>query len=97
MSPEELAILARLRSVEGHLHATIIMLESDRPRDQVLHQLGAVKSALHAAACALARYQAARSLEVIRAKPCEEEQQAELDKLKNIYRWLTDATHSLSS
>lgn len=96
MSPEEQAILARLRSAEGHLHAIIVMLESGRPRDQVLHQLGAVQSALRAAGCALARHQAKRSLEVILANPCEEEQRAELDKLKDIYRWLTGAPHSIS-
>ncbi len=96
MSPEELAILARLRSIEGHLHAIIAMLESNQPRDQVFHQLGAVQSALRAAGCAIARYQVKRSLEVILTNPCEKEQRAELDKLKDIYRWLTGAPHSIS-
>ncbi|HLA99522.1 MAG TPA: metal-sensing transcriptional repressor [Anaerolineales bacterium] len=91
MSPEERAILRRLCTAEGHLHAVIIMLKTGKPGDEVLHQLGAVQSALRLAGYALARHQVKRSLEAILCAPCEEERQTELDKLKDLYRWLTRA------
>jgi len=97
MSPEEQAILARLRSVEGHLHAIVVMFESGWSRDQVLHQLGAVQSALRAAGCALACHQAERSLEAILASPDEAERQAELNKLREIYRLMAVFSYPISS
>jgi len=41
-------ILQRLRSAAGHLNAVLEMAESGQPCEEVLHQLKAVQSALHA-------------------------------------------------
>jgi DNA-binding FrmR family transcriptional regulator len=43
------ALLTRLRTAEGHLHAVIGMAENGASCDEVLHQLNAVCAAIRAA------------------------------------------------
>jgi len=57
MRPEEqVDIVRRLRSAEGHLGAVIGLLEAGKPCEQVLHQLGAVRAALRVAGARLVDY-----------------------------------------
>ena len=50
---EQAEIVRRLRSAGGHLEAIIGMLEAGEPCEPILHQLGAVQSALRAAGARL--------------------------------------------
>lgn len=86
ISPEERAVLARLHTAQGHLRATITMLETGQPGEQVLHQLGAIQAALRAAGCALLRLQLKHCLMAILHSPCEEARQAEIEKCLALFR-----------
>lgn len=88
MRPEEQAMIQRLRSAEGHLHAVTCMIEDNQPCEQVLHQLGAVQASLRAAGLTLLRDQLESSAEVIRNDPHPEERAAELKRIVNLYRLL---------
>lgn len=80
------AIANRLRTSEGHLRAIVDMLETSAPCDDVLHQLDAVESALHIAACALRYSQFARSIEIIRHDLNAERRLAELEQIAALYK-----------
>ena len=84
--PEErTAILNRLRSAEGHLHAIIGMLEANTPCEQVLHQLNAVEAALSKSGRALRYCQFRQSIETILHDPNAETRVAELERLATLY------------
>ncbi|HLF28356.1 MAG TPA: metal-sensitive transcriptional regulator [Anaerolineae bacterium] len=82
---EQRAILNRLRSAEGHLHAIIGMVESGAPCEDVLHQLDAVAAALDATGRALRFCQLQKSLETIRHSSSGETRVAELQRLATLY------------
>src|SRR4030065_533796 len=82
---QQSAIVNRLRSAEGHLHAIIGMVESGEPCEQVLHQLDAVESALKAAGRALRYCQFRQSIEMIRHGSDAETRIAELERLAALY------------
>ena len=81
----QLAIVNRLRSAQGHLRATIHMVESGAPCEEVLHQLDAVEAALCATGRALRYCQVRKSLETIRHSSSSEVRLAELDRLASLY------------
>ncbi|HKZ82178.1 MAG TPA: metal-sensitive transcriptional regulator [Anaerolineae bacterium] len=81
----QLAIVNRLRSAEGHLHAIIGMVESGAPCEDVLHQLDAVEAALCATGRALRYCQFRKSIEAIRHSPSAEARTAELQRLTTLY------------
>jgi len=86
MYPEERnEIVNRLRSAEGHLGAVIGLLESGKPCEQVLHQLGAVRAALRAAGAKLLDNQINCSEEIIQNGACPEDRAAELTRLVSLY------------
>src|SRR4030066_148358 len=85
-SPEtQPAIVNRLRSAEGHLRATLHMVESGAPCEEVLHQLDAVEAALCATGRALRYCQFQKSIETIRRSPSAEARMAELERLARLY------------
>ena len=86
---EQAEIVRRLRSARGHLGAIICMLEAGEPCEPVLHQLGAVQAALHAAGARLLACQLRHSQGVIRDSPCAEDLVAEIARLLVLYQLLT--------
>jgi DNA-binding FrmR family transcriptional regulator len=87
MPVEKEAVLQRMRTVEGHLHAVNQMLEDDIPCQQVLHQLNAVECALEAAASMLLRMEVECCLQAIRDNPCPEQRCEQLARLVKLYPW----------
>lgn len=79
------ALLARLKSAEGHLHAVIGMVESGTSCDQVLHQLNAVRAAIRAAGQALVRRQLQTSAQIILEEPQAHARIAEVRRLTRLY------------
>ncbi len=75
------ALLNRLRSAEGHLHAIIGMFEADEPCEQVLHQLEAVEAALEAAGRALRTQEFRCCAEILLHSPDEATRVAEVRRL----------------
>jgi DNA-binding FrmR family transcriptional regulator len=88
MPDEKQAVLQRLRTVEGHLHAVRQMLVEDQPCQQVLHQLNAVQCALQSAGCLLLQIEVERCLQAIRDKPDPEQQVQALEHLSNLYPFI---------
>ena len=88
MLPEEqILILARLRSAEGHLGSVIGMVEIEQNCIKVLHQLHAVKAALHASGHLILYYQVQQSLETGCYNACPEKRSAEMRRLVDLYRF----------
>ena len=85
MPVEKEALLQRLRTAEGHLHAVGPMLEDDQPCQQVLHQLNAVRCALEATGSQLLLMEVERCLQAIRENPCPEQCGEELARLASLY------------
>ncbi len=79
------ALLARLRSAEGHLHAVTGMVEAGAPCEQVLHQLNAVCAALRAAEQTLVRCQLRASARIMREDPCAQARLTEARRLTRLY------------
>ncbi len=86
---ERSEIVRRLRVSEGHLHATIGMVETNQPYAQVLHQLRAVRAALRAASGCLLTYQVEQSQEIILHSTRDDERTAELAKLRELFAVVT--------
>ena len=87
MQPEEqIEITRRLRTAEGHLRAVISMVEAGEPCEQVLYQLGAVRSALRIAGDRLLTCQVETCEDVIRYSTCQEERVAEIKRLSTLYQ-----------
>jgi DNA-binding FrmR family transcriptional regulator len=78
-------IVRRLHCAAGHLNAVIKMAEAGQPCEQVLHQLGAVEAALHAAGSKLIICQAQSSQSIILNGPSPEKRLAELKRLQSLY------------
>ncbi|MBI5839813.1 MAG: metal-sensitive transcriptional regulator [Chloroflexi bacterium] len=86
MKPDsQFEIISRLRCAAGHLNAVVEMAEAGQPCEQVLHQLSAVQSALHAAGIKLIICQAQISQSVILDSPSPQERLAELKRLQSLY------------
>lgn len=84
-SKQQSEIVRRLRCSAGHLNAVIEMAEAGQPCEQVLHQLGAVEAALHAAGAKLIICQAQSSQSIILDSPSPEQRLAELKRLQSLY------------
>lgn len=86
MKPDpQLEIIRRLHCAAGHLNAIIKMAEAGEPCEQILHQLNAVQSALHAAGGQLIRCEAESSRAVIVNGSSPEKRVAELKRLQSLY------------
>lgn len=92
--PADDKILQRLRSAGGHLQAVIAMVEAEEPCEAVLHQLGAVQSALRAAGLRIIDCQLSASGETMAHDPCAERRVAELARLSNLYHILIQVSGS---
>ena len=79
------ALLTRLKSAEGHLHAVIDMAENGVPCEQVLHQLNAVCAALRAAEQTLVQHQLQTSARIILEEPQAHARIAEVRRLAHLY------------
>jgi uncharacterized protein len=82
---EAVALLARLKSAEGHLHAVIGMVESGTPCEQVLHQLNAICGALRAAEHTLVQCQLHASFQIITEDSHDHIRLAEVQRLTRLY------------
>ena len=86
MQPEEQSdVILRLRTAKGHLEGVIGMAERGESCEQVLHQLGAVQSALRVAGARLLACQVKRSEGVILYSACPEDRAAELTRISDLY------------
>jgi DNA-binding FrmR family transcriptional regulator len=84
-SDQRTDILCRLRCAAGHLNAITEMIETDRPCDQVLHQLNAVEGALHAVRAKLIMCQIQSIQAAILKSSSREERLAGLHHLQSLY------------
>lgn len=89
-------ILRRLRCAAGHLNAVIEMAESNKPCDQVLHQLKAVEAAVHIISAKVMMYQAESIQAAILKTPSPKERMAELGRLRSLYKTFMKYTDHLS-
>lgn len=80
-----LDITRRLRCAAGHLQAVIEMTEADAPCEQVLHQLNAVRAALHMVGLKMIECQAQSCQDVILNSDCVEQRIDELHHLQSLY------------
>lgn len=65
LAKEKALVFHRLRSVCGHLDAVGRMIETGKPCEQILHQLGAIKAALHEIGLVILEKEMLRSKEII--------------------------------
>jgi DNA-binding FrmR family transcriptional regulator len=79
------ALLIRLRTAEGHLHAVTGMVENGASCEQVLHQLNAVCAALRAAEQTLVRCQLQTSARIIMEEPQAQTRLAEVRRITRLY------------
>lgn len=84
-SDQRTDILCRLRCAAGHLNAIIEMIETGKPCDQVLHQLGAVRAALRAVRAKLIMCQVKSIQTAILESSSAEGCMAELYQLQALY------------
>ena len=89
MLAEGQAVIQRLRTAEGHLHAVRQMLEDGKSCQQILHQLSAVRCALEAAGYQLLSMEVERCLQEIRENPSPGQCEAELQRLLNLYPFIS--------
>ena len=83
------ALLARLKTAEGHLHAVIGMVENGASCEQILHQLNAVCAALRVAGRTLVKYQLQTSAHIITENTQVHVRLAEVQRLAHLYGlWL---------
>ena len=75
----------RLQTACGHLSAVISMIENDRDCLQILHQLGAVQSALQEIERLMIEDEIHAFTEIIRAGSCVEERTAGLIGMLEFY------------
>lgn len=76
-------IIGRLKTAEGHLQAVTRMAAAGESCENILHQLGAVEAALHAAGSLLLSCQLQQSIDIIANNPDADakERTAELERL----------------
>lgn len=82
---EHREVLRRLRCAVGHLSAVIQMADDGQPCENVLHQLHAVESAIHAAALRLLTCHLRQTEAVILASDSPTRRAAELKRLQSLY------------
>lgn len=78
-------ITRRLRCAAGHLQAVIEMTEAGAPCEQVLHQLNAVRAALHVAGVKIIECQAQSCKDMILNSDSVEQRTDELHNLQSLY------------
>lgn len=78
-------IVFRLRTAAGHLDAVIRMVENGQPCEEVLHQLNAVQSALHAAGTKIICCEAGSIREDIVNSASFPKRAVELRRLQSLY------------
>ena len=78
-------IVRRLHCAAGHLNAVIEMAEAGLPCEQVLHQLGAVDTAIRAVGVRLIICQVRSSQSIILDSPSPKRRLAELKRLQSLY------------
>jgi DNA-binding FrmR family transcriptional regulator len=79
-------ILRRLDIAEGHLKAINRMVESNRPCQQVIEQLDAVRCALGAVSALLLQAEVERCPEPVWDNPTKESRDEELAHLASLYQ-----------
>lgn len=84
---EQILLLARLRSAEGHLGSIINMVETEQNCLKVLYQLHAVQAALQASGRYLLQCQLKQSIEIVSQDTCPEKRCAEINRLVDLYRF----------
>lgn len=84
-SDRQSEILCRLQCAAGHLNAVIAMTEAQQPCEQVLHQLHAVRAALHAASVKMIQCQAQSSQEVILNSSSVSQRTEALERIQSLY------------
>ncbi len=82
---EQVALLTRLRTAEGHLHAVVGMAENGAPCEEVLYQLNAVYAAIRAAGQILVQCQLQTSARIIVEEPQVNARIAEVRRLTRLY------------
>jgi DNA-binding FrmR family transcriptional regulator len=86
MKPKQQSeIIRRLRCAAGHLNAVIEMAEAERPCEQVLHQLGAVKAAIRATRVRLVICQAQDIQSIILDSTAPKKRLVEFKRLQSLY------------
>lgn len=91
MSPDSnQALVARLRSAEGHLRAVTTMVENGAGCGEMLHQLNAVQGALSAIAREFLSERLAESERIIKHSNCPDERAQAMDQLMLLYHWAVD-------
>ncbi|MCC7450671.1 MAG: metal-sensitive transcriptional regulator [Anaerolineae bacterium] len=86
LSKEQMTILNRLHSAEGHLRGVIGMFEAGRPCEQVLHQLQAVEAALGAVGRALRACEFQQDADIILQSDDPNSREAALCHLLTLYK-----------
>jgi DNA-binding FrmR family transcriptional regulator len=91
MSPDtNTALVARLRSAEGHLRSVTSMVETGANCGEVLHQLKAVQGALNAVMREFLSEHLVESEKIIKQSDCPEERSQAMDQLMLLYHWTID-------
>ena len=78
-------IQQRLHCAAGHLNAVMQMAETDRPGEEVLHQLHAVEAALQAIGRKLVLHQVEEIETLIKNSQSPEERTAQLQRFVPLY------------
>ena len=78
-------IIRRLHCAAGHLNSVIKMAEAGQPCEQVIHQLGAVEAAIHAAGTKAIICEAQASQSIILDSPSPKQRITELKRLQSLY------------
>lgn len=89
MPVEREAVLQRLRTAEGHLHAIRGMIEAGAPCQQILHQLDAVRCAIEAASSQFLYMEIEHCLHLIRDDPCPEQRCKAVERLTDLYSMMS--------
>lgn len=86
LDSERQALVARLRSAEGHLRSVIRMVEEDCDPERVLHQMSAVQGAVLQLKREFLLQCVCDSLGSIEKEDCPEKFISEVDRIHNLYR-----------
>lgn len=90
MRSENQAVLWRLRTVEGHLHAVSHMLQNDLPCPQIIHQLNAIRCALQATEIEVIRPEIERCIQLLQESPDPDQRMSEITHLSYIYHFIVN-------
>lgn len=78
-------LVFRLEVASGHLAAVVAMLEKGEALDKVLHQICAVQAALDKIKANIQNRLLEESISAMRANPCDEVSDSEVNKLIGLY------------